>query len=312
MRPRDSPRRKRWRASTTTRCAFDAAGRFAISVGGERPASGDWLRLPEGASAIWVRHFYEDVRREALGSCAIEALDGAPPPPWIEPERFARRLARLGPTLARVGAAWAAVEADERARPNQVRHWSEMQGGAAFTEPGIHYLRGAWQLAPGEALVLEGTAVACRYWNALLYSRFLNSLDHRHRQVSLTGSRVALRDGRYRLVLAAEDPGLGNWLDTECRACSMPSPTPASCICIASMFGLDARALRERSRATSCASACANGPDGDSRSMIGPWNSPRRAGRKPRRGHHRRDHSRASVTASPAAIRAGTLGGVRH
>jgi hypothetical protein len=92
-----------------------------------------------------------------------------------------------------------------------------MQGGAAFTEPGIHYLRGAWRLAPGEALVLEGEAVPCRYWNALLYSRFLNSLDHRHRRVSLTGSRVALRDGRYRLVLAAEDPGVPEWLDTEGR-----------------------------------------------------------------------------------------------
>jgi len=109
------------------------------------------------------------------------------------------------------------VEKEERERPNQVRHWSEMQGGAAFTEPGIHYLRGAWQLAPGEALVLEGEAVACRYWNVLLYSRFLNSLDHRHRQVSLTGSRVPLRDGRYRLVLAAADPGVPGWLDTEGR-----------------------------------------------------------------------------------------------
>jgi len=196
---------------------FDEAGRFAVTVGGERPASGDWLPLPEGASALWVRQLHEDVRHDAPGSCAIEPLDGGPPPPFIEPEPFARRLARLGPTLPRVVAAWAAAEAEERERPNQVRHWSEMQGGAAFTEPGIHYLRGAWQLEPEEALVLEGEAVACRYWNALLYSRFLNSLDHRHRQVSLTGSRIALRDGRYRLVLAAGDPGVPGWLDTEGR-----------------------------------------------------------------------------------------------
>jgi hypothetical protein len=196
---------------------FDPDGRFAVTVGGERPASGDWLPLPEGASALWVRQFYEDVRHDALGGCAIEALDGGPPPPFIDPARFARRLARLGPTMSRVAAAFAATERDEGARPNAVRRWSEMQGGAAFTEPGIHYLRGAWQLGPDEALVLEGEAVPCRYWNALLYSRFLNSLDHRHRQVSLTGSRVALRDGRYRLILAARDPGLPGWLDTEGR-----------------------------------------------------------------------------------------------
>jgi hypothetical protein len=168
---------------------FDAAGRFSVTVGGARPAAGaqpsvdDWLPLPDGARALWVRHFHEDVRRDAPGACAIEPLDGGPPPPFIEPERFARDLAKLGAALPRVVAVLAAAEAEERGRPNQVRQWTEMQGGAAFTEPGIHYQRGAWQLAPGEALVLEGEPVACRYWNALLYSRFLNSLDYRHRQV---------------------------------------------------------------------------------------------------------------------------------
>lgn len=196
---------------------IDDAGRFSVTLSAERPASGDWLRLPEGASAVWVRQFYEDVRRDALGACAIEALDGGPPPPFIEPDRFVRHLGRLGPTLARVAAVLTAAERDERPRGNHVRHWSEMQGGAAFTEPGIHYLRGGWELGPDEALVLDGEAVPCRYWNALLYSRFLNSLDHRHRPVSLTGSRIPLRDGRYRLVLAARDPGVPGWLDTEGR-----------------------------------------------------------------------------------------------
>jgi hypothetical protein len=185
---------------------FDDAGRFSVTLSAERPAAGDWLPLPEGANAVWVRQFYEDVRRDALGTCAIEALDGGPPPRFIEPDRFTHRLARLGPALAGVAAAIGAVEKAERPHANQIRHWSEMQGGAAFTEPGIHYLRGAWELGPDEALVLDGEAVACRYWNVLLYSRFLNSLDYRHRTVSLTGSRIPLRDGRYRLVLRRTQP----------------------------------------------------------------------------------------------------------
>jgi hypothetical protein len=197
--------------------AFDDSGRFAVTLSAERPASGDWLQLPEAASAVWVRQFYDDVRRDSLGTCAIEPLDGGPPPPFIEPDRFARHLARLGAALAGVANVFGAVERDERPRANQVRHWSEMRSGAAFTEPGIHYLRGAWELGPDEALVLDGESVPCRYWNVLLYSRFLNSLDYRHRTVSLTGSRIPLRDGRYRLVLAARDPGVSGWLDTEGR-----------------------------------------------------------------------------------------------
>jgi hypothetical protein len=74
-------------------------------------------------------------------------------------------------------------------------------------------------LAPGEALVLEGTPPSCRHWNIVLYSRFLTSLDHRHRTVTRTSASTTLRDGRFRFVLAAEDPGVdgGDWLDTEGR-----------------------------------------------------------------------------------------------
>jgi hypothetical protein len=110
------------------------------------------------------------------------------------------------------------VRADE-AHVNELREWSEMTGGAVFTEPNIRYLRGGWQLAAGEALVIEGDVVPCRYWNVLLYSRFLNSLDHRGRPVSRTGATATVTDGRYRFVLAADDPGpgQGDWLDTEGR-----------------------------------------------------------------------------------------------
>lgn len=199
---------------------FAADGGFTVTVGGSEPVDGgDWLPLPDGANALWVRQFHDDVRTDALGWCAIEPLDPPPPPPPIEPGRFAHQLQRLGSTMALVPAVFAAAAAAEDAQVNEIRHWSEMTGGAVYTEPGIHYLRGGWQLAPGEALVVEGPVVACRYWNVLLHSRFLNSLDHRYRSVSRTGATATVVDGRYRFVLAAADPGPGDhdWLDTEGR-----------------------------------------------------------------------------------------------
>lgn len=88
-----------------------------------------------------------------------------------------------------------------------------------YTEPGIHYLRGGWQLASDEALLIEGELVDCRYWNILAYNRFLNSLDYRHRRVSYTGATATVVGGRYRFVLAAENPGAddADWIDTEGR-----------------------------------------------------------------------------------------------
>lgn len=123
----------------------------------------------------------------------------------IEPGKFAHRLTKLGQTMGFTAKAMAAATATDLAHPNTIRVWEEMQAGAVFTEPNIHYQRGAWRLAPDEALVIEGHAPSCLYWNVMLYSRFLNSLDHRHRPVSLTGARAVLEGDRFRLVLSASD-----------------------------------------------------------------------------------------------------------
>lgn len=196
----------------------DDDGRFELTLSREQPARGAWLPLTDDATMVWVRQFHEDVANDRLGDCAIEPLDDPGPASMSAEDEMARRLRRLGRSVAIVPEVFAMSWKAEADTPNQLRHWSEMTGGAGMTEPDIHYLRGSWQLAPGEALVVEGSTVPCRYWNILLYSRYLNSLDFRSRSVSRTSGTARLHDGRYRFVIAAEDPGDHvDWLDTEGR-----------------------------------------------------------------------------------------------
>lgn len=197
---------------------IDADGRFAITLSVAPPDRGNWLPLPEDAAMVWVRHFHTDVSRDRLGECRIDVLDAPGPAPRPDPGDIARRLRRLSRAVTMLPDVFAASWKAEAATPNRLRHWSEMRGGAAFTEPGIHYLRGSWRLEPGEALLLEGPVVPCRYWNILLYSRYLNSLDFRTRSVSRTSGTARLHDGRYRFVIADRDPQMEvDWLDTEGR-----------------------------------------------------------------------------------------------
>jgi hypothetical protein len=203
---------------TSDDLVFDAERRFSVTLGGAKEdAEGAWLPLPANANMVWVRQFFDEPQH--LGrECTITRIDPCPPTPMIEAGRFTRRLSRLAGTLDMASRVIAKAGSSDAEPRNAVREWSEMQGGAVFTEPGIHYQRGAWDLAPDEALVIEGRVAPARHWTALLYSRYLNSLDARNRRVSLTGAHVKTdADGHFRLVLAGEDPNVPNWLDTEGR-----------------------------------------------------------------------------------------------
>lgn len=178
------------------------------------------LDVPAGATSVWVRYIHDVVDPQRPGWCRIESLDPPAEAPTLDPADLKRRLSQLGAFMAQIPTVYQFSVAEDLQAPNAVRRWSAMTGGAAFTEPGIDYVRGAWNLADGEALVIEGTVPPCRHWNIVLYSRFLNSLDYRHRVVCRTAATSTVTDGRFRFVLAERDPGVDgyDWLDTEGRA----------------------------------------------------------------------------------------------
>ena len=72
-----------------------------------------------------------------------------------------------------------------------------------------------WKLAADEALILEFDDYE-GFWMFTNMGTFWNSMDYLYRPVSYTPSRTAVdADGRVRLVMAHEDPGFHNWIDTQ-------------------------------------------------------------------------------------------------
>jgi hypothetical protein len=82
-------------------------------------------------------------------------------------------------------------------------------------DPNIRMWLGRWALGPEETLVVEAMPPKCDYWNFQLGNIWAESLDFRTRPVHVnSGSAVYRDDGSFRLVVAHEDPGVDNWIDT--------------------------------------------------------------------------------------------------
>jgi hypothetical protein len=77
------------------------------------------------------------------------------------------------------------------------------------------YWPACFQLDNGEALIIETELPERRpYWNIQLNDPYFNALEYVYRLSSTNGHFAKLSsDGRFRAVIALEDPGVPNWLD---------------------------------------------------------------------------------------------------
>lgn len=197
--------------------ALDPNGRFALLLSTERPGdwSGDWQKLDPSARSLTLRQARYDWGEGQDARVAIERVDIAHTPRRRSPEEIAERLTALAAYPARLaGMALGFIEAQrDKGLWNRLEHddWAG-RGGVA----GQHYFQGLFRLAPGEGLLLETELPErVRYWNVQLSDMMWNSIDWMNRQSSLNGGQARIdADGRFRAVIAADDPGVPNWLDT--------------------------------------------------------------------------------------------------
>ncbi len=94
----------------------------------------------------------------------------------------------------------------------------EAPGDIAYTALDASYTMAPYALEPDEALVMTGRFPKCRFSNVVLWNQYQMAYDYAHRQSSLNRAQTTLEpDGSFRMILAHEDPGQPNWIDTEGR-----------------------------------------------------------------------------------------------
>lgn len=80
--------------------------------------------------------------------------------------------------------------------------------------PSAGYVPAIYDLQPDEALIIEVPTPKAHYWNLHLGDVWWQVTNFTYHQSSLNGHQVKFdKDGKARIVIAAEDPGVANWLD---------------------------------------------------------------------------------------------------
>jgi len=192
-------------------------GRFEIVLS-SREQPGNWLQMEHDTSMLIVRQNFLDRTEEEPAELRIERItaDGSYEPPLpLDPSELARQLADAAAFVggtANLFADWAEGFAEH---PNELHAMDPRIAGGAHGDPNIFFYMGYWKLAPGEALVIEAEPPRCEYWNFQLNNHWMESLDYRYHTIHYNKHTTTYRpDGSFRLVVAHEDPGVPNWVET--------------------------------------------------------------------------------------------------
>jgi len=211
---------------------FDVAadGSFEVFLGGDARDE-NWMALQKGASEVIVRCYFEEAAPAAADVNRIVPLEievrepVGPPGPWDDAAVAAgyrrainfirsRTLEQAKPG-ERVQPTWVSETPNQFPQP-------ELPGDFAFAAADAAYSMAPYVLAPDEALVMTGHWPECVFANVSLWNRYLQTYEYVHRPGGRNRANTTLElDGSYRIVIAHEDPGVPNWIDTGGRPFGM-------------------------------------------------------------------------------------------
>ena len=191
-------------------------GSFEI-IASQEEQPGNWLQLNPDTKQILIRQTFLDKNKEQPVEVDITCLDADGPPPPLDPANVRNQL--LGSAMYAIGCSqWFAdwvVDFLNHATINAFHLPPREQHRRVGGDPNVVMPLGRWKLADNEVLVISFTPPECHYWNFQLGNIWAESLDYRNHAVHINSGGAKLNnDGSCEIVVAHEDPGADNWIDT--------------------------------------------------------------------------------------------------
>lgn len=200
------------------RIPIAADGSFEITFGPAVPnPPAGYFVLGEGASMLAVREVYSDWSSQTKGSVTIERVDTVGTVPQ-EPdsEKVAKRYAIAAKMLtARINTWFNFPKWFYLDEPvNTFTAPRSTPGGLSTQFSSV----GHYDLPAGTSMVVTLPKSDAPYQGFQLGSMWYISLDYVNHQTSLNSAQAQVDpDGMIRMVIAANDPGVANWIETTGR-----------------------------------------------------------------------------------------------
>ena len=200
----------------------DAEGNFEITLSAT-PKQGNWIKLEPGTAHMAVRETFPDRSQARPAVLHIERITDEKPEP-LSPEVMAELLEAASTHLMWNVRAALGVWASSANRVNAVAGSpgstmvkAQTNEVSSHSDTDMVYMSSRWRLAPGEALVvnIQPPPHDFVYWGFVILNPWAESYDYHYTQTHLSNATAAKgSDGSWTLVIAPEDPGVPNWLDT--------------------------------------------------------------------------------------------------
>ena len=183
-----------------------------------KPQTGNWLPMTTETGTLVVRQTFLDRAAETPADLTIERIncpeDERRPSAWTA-RKLDEGLKNTGALIAGAPLLFAKWARDFKKHSNQLPMFDPRVSLAAGGDPNITYYHSHWEIARDEALVIEVMPPECEHWNFQLNNYWMESLDYRYHQIHTNKHLAQLEDDdSVRLIVAHENPGLPNWLET--------------------------------------------------------------------------------------------------
>jgi hypothetical protein len=196
--------------------SVEPGGEIELHLSAQEVPGRNWIPLVEGARRFDVRQSLLRRDAETPASLQIEVLSG-PRNVALSPERVGRGLVEATEYVGLGLPMWARFVQGLQERTNQLTWITRQLAADLLSNMDTYYASGYWALDPGRALLVTIEVPPCQYWSFQIASHWMESFADR--RTVINGASAVLDGTTCRVVLAASDPGVPNWLDTSGYTC---------------------------------------------------------------------------------------------